>query len=211
MTVVTYGLTTRQRLQDFLGISSPTATQQTLLDRCIDSASDFVERYCRRRFKKTVYTQEVYDGTGTPNLILKNWPVDTTAAITLEERESTANSDNWGSIDSEDYFVHYTEGMVEFIGGFTFRKYPRAFRITYTAGYDFDTITAGKELEAVGLGDLEYAVWKLAGTMYNRRKGDVNVESERLGDYAVTLRKQVMEDPEIQSILDKFIRLDYAL
>ena len=211
MAVTTYALTTRARLQDFLGITSPTATQQSLLDRSIDAATDFIERYCGRRFQLTTNTQEVYDGTDTPYILLKNWPVSTTAAFTLEERESTKNSNNWGSIDSEDYFIHYDEGIVEFIGGFKFRKYPRAFRATYASGYDFDTVTAGKELEAVGLGDLEYAVWKLAGTIYNNRKNNLNVESERLGDYAVTFRKQVMEDEDVKSILDKFIRLDYAL
>jgi hypothetical protein len=206
MSVNTYALTTRQRLQDFMGLSAPTVTQASVLDRCIDAVTDFIEHYCQRRFKLTVYTQEVYNGTDTPYILLKNFPVDSTTAITLERRSSSANEDDWDSIDSEDYFVHYDEGIVEFIGGYLFRKYPRAFRITYKAGYDFNT--TDKTLESVALGDLEYATWKLASTAYNQRKGSGNVDSERLGDYAVTFRKLTMEDDDIKAILDKYIRLD---
>ena len=208
--VNSYALTTRQRLQDFMGLASPTATQSSVLDRLIDTVTDFVENYCRRRFQQTAYTQEVYDGSGSGTLMLKQYPVISTETITLQERTSAANEDSWATINSKDYFVQYNEGYLEFTGVMIFRKYPRGFRLTYTAGYDFDT--GGTDtLESVGLGDLEYAVWKLCSTLYNTRKGSGNVVAERLGDYSVTFRKQVMEDDEIKSILDKHAKLDFTL
>jgi len=210
MSVSTYSLTTRQRLQDFMGFTTPTATQASVLDRVIDAVTDFVERYCGRRFQQTAYTQEVYDGSNSGTLMLKQYPVISTETTALEERTSAANEDSWATINSKDYFVHYNEGYLEFTGKMIFRKYPRAFRVTYTAGYDFDT--AGTDTpESVGLGDLEYAVWKLATTAYNTRRGSGNVSSERLGDYSVTFRKQIMESDELKSILDKHAKIDYTL
>ncbi len=40
-----------------------------------DALEDSIERYCKRTFESTSYTLEKYDGTGTRNLYLKNYPV----------------------------------------------------------------------------------------------------------------------------------------
>jgi len=201
MALLDYALTTLARVKTFLGISG--TSNDELLTSLINSCTDFIENYCDRRFKQKAYTNELYNGNGTNKLLLKNYPVDESSTFKLEERSSDLNEDDWNEIDTEYYFVHYDSGIVERVRGI-FYKYPKHYRITYTAGYDYDN--SSTFLEDAGAGDLEYACWKLVSKVYNQRKQAGNIQSERLGDYSVTFKKEVMADPEIKSILDKYKR-----
>jgi len=58
------------------------ANEQTLkikdnhfIERLIDRASDFIERYCNRKFVSRTYTREVYYGSGYDSLLLEQYPV----------------------------------------------------------------------------------------------------------------------------------------
>jgi len=217
MSVNNYVLTTRQRLMNFLGITTVTTTEGNVLDRIINSVTDYIEHYCQRRFKQTTYTNEEYDGTGSKQLLLKNYPVSTTATFTLGERQTSLHSDDWDNVDSSLYFVNITEGIVELprgkdwraltsTGESEFNALIRGWRVTYTAGYNYDnTVTF---LSDVGLSDLEYIAWRLCAIGWNRRKGDPGVESERIGDYSVSYAKEVFENSEVKAILDKYARMD---
>ena len=46
-----------------------------LIERLIDRASDFINRYCGRVFVSTIYAHEIYYGTGRDTLILEQYPV----------------------------------------------------------------------------------------------------------------------------------------
>ena len=208
MAVKSYALTTRQRLIDFLGLSGLSSTQNTILDRIIDTATEYIENYCDRRFQQTAYTNEVYNGDGSQFLQLQNYPVSSTASFTLGRRDSVANENDWSTIDSEDYFVHYDEGIVEYIKGLKFQNAPRRYRVSYTAGFNFDNSTTF--LADTEAGDVEYAMWRVCATAWQKRKGAVGVISERLGDYSVTYSKEVFESPEIKEVLDKYARLNIS-
>ena len=203
MSLNTYALTTVARLKTFLGITA--ATDDTFLERIANAASDWVENYCDRRFKKTAYTNELYDGTGGATLLLRNYPVVAGQAFTLEQRAGTDNVSSFTTLDTNLYFVKNTQGIVEFASG-KFYAYSQFYRLSYTAGYDFDNAAAGATLESVGLGDLEYAVWKLCATIFNDRKQSGRVQSENIGNYSVTFRREVSIDPEIAEILARFRR-----
>ena len=200
MAINANGLTTVARVKTFLGIT--VATYDTLLERLINSISDFVENYCNRAFDQTAYSEEKYDGTGSMDLVLNNAPVSTTATFTLEERTSKSS---WDTIDSESYWIDYGTGIIHSMGG-VFTDIPQKYRVTYTAGYAFDNFTPGATLESVGLGDLEYAVWKLVSKVYFQRKGNTNTQSESIGDYSVTYRVSAMTDQEIKEILERYAR-----
>ena len=200
-----YALTTRDRVIDFLELKNLSATDNAIIDIFIETATEFIENYCERRFKKTTYTNEVYDGDGSEFIRLKQYPVISTESVTLSRRSSASNEDDWDSIDSEDYFVDYDNGIIEYVKGMKFQNYPRHYRVTYTAGFDFDNSTTF--LADTEAGDVEYACWKLIAVMWNRRKADPSVQSEKLGNYAVTYRKFVNENAEVQSILDKYARV----
>lgn len=62
-----------------LGISEE-ADHPELSDM-IGTASRWIEQWCRRKFKYQTYTQELYNGTGSYTLYLRNPPVDSVSAI----------------------------------------------------------------------------------------------------------------------------------
>lgn len=209
MSVVSYALTTVARAKTFLGISG--SGDDTLIERLVDAVTDFIEGFCDRRFLKTVYSNEVYDGNGSNKMLLKQYPVVSGETFVLERRDAFNNRNAWSAISSQAYFVKEDRGIIEYVGGYiseggVFIRAPQHYRVSYTAGYAFDNATPGATLESVGIGDLEYAVWKLIGKAYNNRKLSSNVQTEKLGDYSITLRKEAMADPEINSILMKYRR-----
>jgi hypothetical protein len=208
---LSYALTTVTRQKEFLSITG--TTYDTVLDRLIDSCTDWIESYCDRRFKQTTYTNELYRGRDAKILQLKNFPVNSSSTFTLERRDSTLNEGNYSAIGSELYVVDYTSGIVRLVGaqdiGFStmdsFRNIPGYYRVTYTAGYNYDN--AATFLSTTGAADLEYAVWKLVGAAFNQRKLSGNIESEKIGDYSVTYTKEATMDDEIQSILARHRRI----
>lgn len=200
MALLDYALTTRARVKTFLGITS--TDDDTLLDSLINVVTNFIENYCDRRFKLTTYTDEVYDGNGSQQMLLKQYPV--VAFTQLGERDSVDNQSSWTAIDSEDYFVNLVTGIIDYINGL-FRRLPRHYRATYQAGYDVDVSDIAKTLEAAGAGDLEFACWSLVSDMYDEYKGEADITSESLGDYSVSYAA-VEENPVIKNILEKYKR-----
>jgi len=204
MSLKAYALTTKARFIAFAGLTNLSAAEETVVEIIINSVTEYIENYCQRRFKETLYTEEVYDGDGSEFIMLKQYPLKADSTVTLGYRSSTVNKDNWGSIDSEDYFIDYNSGTLEIANGH-FTNQARKFRVTYTAGFDFDNSTTF--LADTTAGDIEYATWKLCETMWARRKGGVGVKAEKLGDYSVTYAKAVFESPEIKEVLDKYARV----
>ena len=54
-----------------------------LIERLIDRATYFLERYCHRKFMSRAYTREIYYGSGHPNLILEQYPVTTVNRVSI--------------------------------------------------------------------------------------------------------------------------------
>jgi hypothetical protein len=209
MSILAYALTTRARVMQFMNVSSLSATEETVLDNMINSVTDFVESYCGRRFKKTTYTSEIHSGEGQDTLILKNYPVISTETTTFYYRNSTDNEDSWTTVDSSDYFIDHDNGMLILAGEAELGKLRRFYKVSYTAGYDFDNTTTF--LSTVGLADLEYVTWRLVTTLFDKRKGDAGVQSESIGDYSVTYTTTIFESPEISEVLNKYKRTDLAV
>lgn len=205
----TYVLTTLARQKTAMGLSG--STYDTLLETLIGVATDFIETYCSRRFKETTYTEEVYDGTGIASIVLKNYPVKSGAAFTLQERDSHLNEDEWDSEDAEDYFVDLDAGIVRFASR-RFMNQTAHYRVTYTAGYPFSNVTAPLvTLESLGLGDLEWACWEMVKKVFLSRQSRSDIQQESIGDYSVTFRDFVLADPLVRQILEKYIRRDDQL
>lgn len=205
----TNALTTVARFKTFAGIPAANTDNDSLFEIFIDVVSDYVEDYCQRTFVQTAYSAQVYDGTGTKKLLLKNFPVSSSATFTLDERDSDLNNNSWTTLDSETYHVDYDTGVVEFIGR-TFAKVPRKYRFTYTAGYAFKNDAAPLvTLESLKLTNLELAVWKLVYRAWKTRLQIGEIQSESIGDYSVTFadfEKELLKDMSVKSILDSFKR-----
>ena len=208
MTLKTYALTTVARFVSYAELTNLTAAQETVLEILVNQATEFIENYCDRRFQQTAYTNEVYDGDGGSTINLRQYPVASGETFGLDVRSSAENEDDWDDIDSDDYFVQYDEGIIELPDGRFFHNAPRRYRVTYTAGFDFDnSATFLSDTEA---GDVEYACWLLLQVQWNKRKGDPSVISEKIGDYSVTYRKAAMENSQVMEILDKYARISYG-
>jgi hypothetical protein len=65
-------------------LNAPT-TLQTIdawtVERLIERASDYIERYCNRKFVARQYTNEVYWGNDNPRLVLDQYPVNRVNSI----------------------------------------------------------------------------------------------------------------------------------
>jgi hypothetical protein len=203
--MLSYALTTRQRLMDFMGITSVTTVQGNVIDRVIDSVTEYIERYCGRRFKKTTYTNELYDGDGSNCIVLNSFPVDSSSTFTFQYRTSRDNEDSWDTFDSDEYFVDYDAGIIEMPTDVRLARGVKIYRVTYTAGYDFDNVTTF--LSDTEAGSVEYVAWVLASTTYNKRKASGDIVSERIGDYSVTYGKTLFESDDIKGILDGYKKL----
>lgn len=195
-----YALTTVVRTKQFLGISS--SSDDAIIEALINAVTDQIEKYCNRRFKKTTYTDEEYDGLGGNTLLLRNYPVDLTS-FALGVRDTNLNEADWSAINAQDYFVALSAGVVSYVNGGFFPSV-RRYRATYSAGYDFNNTTTF--LSDVGAADLELAAWKMVGRQYFDRRGNSSVKQESIGDYSVTYDRSAMFDEQILSILDLYKR-----
>ena len=54
-----------------------------LIERLIDRATYFLERYCHRKFMSRAYSREVYYGSGHGNLILDQYPATTISRVSI--------------------------------------------------------------------------------------------------------------------------------
>jgi hypothetical protein len=202
MAIKTFALTTVQRAADYADLGTLTGLDNTIMERIIDSVTSFVESYTGVRFKKTTYSLEEYDTEDSETLNLKHFPVIESAAFTLSRRTSSLNEDDWETIESKYYHVDCDTGIIECAVGVVFSRTHKGYRVTYTAGYDFDN--SATFLSDTIAGDVEMAVWFLCKTLWDRKKGSIDVQSESIGDYSVTYKKALMENDDIKAILDAY-------
>jgi hypothetical protein len=202
----TNALTTVARLAGYLKISVPAnpSTDYTILESIINAVSTFIETQTQRKFKKTSYV-EIYDSERGQTLNLNNYPVVSTSPFVLERRDSQLNEDQWEEIDSLYYSVDNENGIIDCLDGVYFFRTKRGYRVTYTAGYDFDL--AATFLSDTDAGDLEIAVWILGQDLYRNQGSDSSIKSERLGDYAVTYAEMTgvaFSNPQVLEIINKY-------
>lgn len=208
-----YALTTEQRVADYMGLGTLVSgsAKHTKVQRLINSVTDWIEKYCGRRFKLTTYTDQQFDGQGGNKIVLPNYPIGTLTSLSF--RSSGLNEDDWETIASNLYHVDLNTGIITGTGsgklssGYLFAQGKYNMKATYTAGYNFDNTSTF--LSDVGAADLEYICWKLVATAYEK-KGAVGIQSERIGDYSVTYAKTAFENEEVKDILDKYASISVS-
>lgn len=164
-TVVTYALTTKARVKDRLGIT--VTGFDTLFDRLISAATDFIETSCSRRFLETIYSNEVYSLYGQPYVLLNQSPV--TALTKLEYRAGTPASPNWTSFIADQYELLESgkSGIVRIYGNTV--EGNNVIRVSYTAGYKIDWANAGNATHTLPF-DLSDLCERLAVRWFKRRE-----------------------------------------
>ena len=116
-------------------IPSLSGADATYLAELISTASKMVQRYCKRDFTDTTYTDEVYDGEGTDYLMLKQFPIIALTTVTVVESDGTEDD-----CDGSKFRIDYDIGEIRhapdcdctytyFVAGF------RNIMVTYEAGF----------------------------------------------------------------------------
>jgi len=131
--LASYALTSVADVKESLGITG--TSQDNLIRRKINQATDMIEAFCGKNngqhFASTTYTNEEYDGTGTNQLILRNNPV--ISLSNFSERNTTENDNDWTTIETRDYFVDLTAGVIDCRFGIL--PYWNLYKVTYVAGF----------------------------------------------------------------------------
>ena len=140
----------------------------------INIASDFIERYCNRKFITATYTDEEYDGTGGRYLYLKNLPITSITAVKLYDQ--TADELIYTYTEHTEFIPYLDEGMIYMSGGWV--RGHKNFKITYVAGYAIASVPY----------DLKSICARVAGYIYSAQ-GSAGIKSESMGNYSVTYDK----------------------
>lgn len=176
-------LTTADRLSAYLQITPPTGVQLTVMEGIINAVSNFILNYTGMTFKRGSYV-EVYSTERGQFLKLNHKNIDDEATFILERRNSSLNDDTWETVDGNLYSVDFKEGTIQAMSNTYFNQSTKGYRVTYTAGYDFDNVSTF--LGDTEAGDIELAVWMMGSDFWKNKKVNSNVKSERVGDYSVS-------------------------
>lgn len=212
MATIDNSLTTVERFKEYHGITVD--THDTVISRLIIGVSAFVEKYCKREFKRQAFTNVEYNGRGTSKLLLKHYPIDSGQTFSIQERGGLGHdwgSTDWDSFESADYRVDYEKGIV--VANRNFQEGFLNFRASYTAGFYLpsnasfqDGTDDDKDLPY----DLENAVWDLVAGTFDNRKSNKKISTQQVRDVSITYMKELRMNPDIKIILDSYRRAVYA-
>lgn len=181
-------------------LSIGVANQDDNLRTLINTASQFVESYCRRRLTIQSYT-EYQDGRASNRLLLDQWPVIGVPVIAFDQ---TGKFDGGEEIvDTDRYFVDPRSGDLVFVGGRPPKGY-RNIRIEYQAGYgEVDDVEDTNTLPS----DLTFACLQLV-EWYYRSTTDQRVGQKSKGKNNETVSFETLLPDHIALILQPYIRME---
>lgn len=172
-------------LKGYLEIT--TGDEDDFLSTLVEAANAKAQSYCQRVFKSAPYTDEVYDGSGIEQLLVKNYPLTAVSAVKF----------GWTNPVTLDATIYKFEsaGIITLINGGAFTASPRYWSVSYTAGYT----------DAAAPGDLKLALTELAAFFYRRKA------NQRIGMTSKSVGGQVTESygdipPDIKEVLDRYSR-----
>jgi len=198
----TSALTTLKRVKERMTIAN--ADHDTVLERLINAASDFIEGYLNRILKRTAYSNEIYSVYAPRQEMfgLKQTPV--TTLTSAQYRAGTISSPNWTSFIADEYELvgDGKSGIVKIYGGV--KEGVNVIRFTYTAGYliDFDNT---KDVSKHTLPfDLSELVERLVVRTFKRRDSEGKTSE---GFEGAQVNWGAILDTEGKDILDRYRRV----
>jgi len=175
-----------QSLKDFLNISGTEA--DAFLTKCLQYASGAIKSYLRREIEAADY-DEYYDGTGTSDLFVREWPV---VSVSLLEVGGVEVPDDGYVVYAESGRIHLTNGH--------FPSGHRNVHIQYRAGYE--SIPEEIELACIELAGL---IWR-DSTQGKGHLGQSDISVREGG----TIRLVRRLPPYLQEALKSYRRLAIA-
>jgi hypothetical protein len=200
--VINHALTNRARIKDKLSIDNQ--NHDTVLDRLITAATDWIESQTNRRFKKTTYTNETYNVDQNRNfLILKQTPVITLSSF--QYREGLPNAITWHNVNAAEYELHADPETGIIYCYFTLQRGPNQYRATYDAGYliDFDNINDTSKHTLPG--DLTELTEKMVIKAFKKRE-KAGLQSESFDGNQTAWQKEL--DAEDEATLNRYKKIN---
>jgi hypothetical protein len=202
MATVAHALTSLQRVKDRLGIT--VSGFDSILERMIDASTDMIESYCARRFKETVYSNELIgiESDGGRMAMLKQAPV--TILLSVQYRAGTPDNPSWTPYLASDFELvgDGTSGLVRIYGGV-----PRGtnnLRVSYTAGYKINFADSYNLAQHTLPFDLSDVCERLVVKAFKKRES-AGKQAESAGE-ASTTWMQSFEAEELAA-LDRYRRV----
>ena len=115
------------------------------LQEAINQWSDTVEKRLQRIIKSAAYTDEQHDG-GKKKVLLKNIPVTAISSISIDDT----------ALSSEYYTYDEDSGIIRLKTGYAFDGGPGSIEVSYTGGFDEDSIPGDLKRTVTQLVALEY-------------------------------------------------------
>lgn len=182
-------LTTLANVKEQLDIAD--ASQDSLLERLINTASQLIEKYTDRVLVQDTYT-EFYFGRGSNQLMLRNYPAEKPTDLRID---NNAVFDVSAVIDTDDYDID-NGSMVSYVGSFPRASSRHNIKIVYLGG--FATIPS----------DLEHASIELVEFLYERSSDRrIGVTSKSKRDETISFVQGIPEF--IALMLDPYVRHEF--
>ncbi len=169
-------LTTLTTVKEYLGLTG--TGEDSLLNRLMNWATDFIHSYCGRTFPQGSY-DEYYDGDGTDNLLSHQFPVTSVSSLEVDGVVKDA---------TKDFVLYAPLGLIRLKLG-VFPRGKKNIRLQYTAGYS--SIPKDLEQACIELVALKY---------YDRGRERLGVESKEGASFVTQL------PAEIKQVLDLYKR-----
>jgi uncharacterized phiE125 gp8 family phage protein len=204
--IYAYALTTVQRIKDRLAITSNNF--DTLIQRLINSATDFIEKETNKHFIEKTYENEVHsiEGASQDFIFLKNAPVRTITSA--QYRAGTPSNPQWTNFNADEYELveDGSSGIVKIYG--LAGRGMNAVRFTYTAGYKINFANAGDMNTHTLPADITDLCERMVIRWFKRREsegrltesfdgGQINWNSEMISEDRLTLLKHTRPIPFI--------------
>ena len=177
-------LTTLAALKEYIGIDD--ASEDAFLDKGITRATRRIEGFTDRLLKLRAY-EETYDGTGTPFLMLRQFPIVALTEVKIDALRQFGVST---AVDLLSVVVSKEEGKIGLAAAgvpiswsATFPLGTRIVKVKYTAG--FASIPADLELAAIKVAAMDFA---------RAREGGDGIISESISGRSVTWKDGVPEE-----------------
>lgn len=182
-------------LRAFMDIPTGITTYDSELERLMNTASTMIERRLDRVIvRRAADIEEIQDGRGTNELLLKEWPAEKPSNVYLScDWQFDANSE----IDSADYIV-LRENVLKVRGCLKFVRGNANIKIVYQAGYS----TVPTDLQHIAMLLMQYL--------------DQQRVEKRIGRSSINKSGETISfvdgiPQEIDDMLDPYKRHDLAL
>ncbi len=181
-----------QDVKDFLTISG--STEDSKLTYLINEVSRWIASFCGRNFVSTTYT-EYYDGTGTDELMLKNYPI--ISVTSLHDDPARVFGSNVAKSVAADVLVYKNTGTLKLWNKEgAFQVGVANVKVVYVAGY------------APIPAEIQMACKRLIAVLYLRQTNrNFDIQSQTVQQQTTSYLISDMP-PNVKAILNGYRKLD---